>query len=152
MASMRSSGKVMPSTREARALRSVTGRRCGRVLGRHRLDHRAGLATAAFKDQLRRAFDGAALQFEIDAALVAMRGVGRKAQRTRLAGDRRRREEGAFEEQVARRIVIPECSPPMMPAMASGFSSSAISACRPGTSRSVRSAAAACSPGFGRRT
>ena len=49
---------------------------------------------------MRRAFDGGTLQLEINAALIAVRGIGAEAQSPRLAGNGGRREEGGFEEQV----------------------------------------------------
>jgi hypothetical protein len=90
---------VMPSTLATRALRSAPGA-LRQMLGGTASTTGPGLAAADFEDQLRRAFDGLALQFEIDAALVAVRGIGRKPSARALpaiaAGGKK-----ALEEQVA---------------------------------------------------
>ena len=62
---------------------------------------RAGFAAGDLQDQRGGALQGALLQRRIDAALIAVRGVGVQAVAARPAGDRQRAEEGALQEQVA---------------------------------------------------
>ena len=76
-------------------------RRALRQLG-HGFADRAGLAAADGDHELAGAFERAAGEFEVDAALEAVRGVGGEAVAARTTGDRGRREEGRFEEQFAR--------------------------------------------------
>ncbi|MNM88706.1 hypothetical protein D3C81_1009290 [compost metagenome] len=71
------------------------------VLLADRFNHRAGFAANDVQQQLGGALHGFAGQLRVDAALVAVRGIGVQAVGTGFTGDGDRLEEGAFEEQVA---------------------------------------------------
>ena len=64
-------------------------------------DDRAGFAADNVQQQLGGAFHGFAGQVRVDAALVAVRGIGVQAVGTGFTGNRNRLEEGTFQEQVA---------------------------------------------------
>ncbi len=64
-------------------------------------NHRAGFAADDVQQQLGGALDGFAGQLRVDAALVAVRGIGVQAVGTGFTGNGNRLEEGAFQEQVA---------------------------------------------------
>ena len=74
-------------------------RQVGGAAGLH---HRAGTAAGNGQQERRRSFHGGVLQAMVDAAFVTVRGVGVQAVAARRGGHRHRREEGAFEEDVAR--------------------------------------------------
>ena len=64
------------------------------------VDHRAGFAAAEVDQQTRGALQRFILQGRIDAALIAMRGIGVQAVTARAAGDRQRAEEGTLQQHV----------------------------------------------------
>ena len=80
----------------------VQRRRARQMFGRADLAHRPRLAADDVEQQARGALDGAHLEFWIDATLETVRGIGVQPVATRLAADGQRREEGAFEQDVAR--------------------------------------------------
>ncbi len=65
------------------------------------IDNRACFATADIKQQTRGALHRFELQLRVNAALVTVRSVGVQAMTACAAGDGERREEGAFQQDVA---------------------------------------------------
>ncbi|CCJ83891.1 conserved hypothetical protein [Cronobacter dublinensis 582] len=65
------------------------------------IDNRTGFTAADVQQQTRRALHRLELQLRVDAALVAVRGIGMQAVTTRATGDGERREERAFQQHIA---------------------------------------------------
>ena len=69
------------------------------------VDNRAGFTAADIDQQASRALHGLILQSRIDAALVAVGGIGVQTVAARAAGDGQRAEEGALQQHVLRFVI-----------------------------------------------